>query len=921
MREIWNLNRDWRFALAAPANNKKISHADAYEYAHAGSIGGTAGVNFDDSDWRIVHLPHDYMSEAPFSADAVHSHGFKCASDAWYRKRFLLPETMQDKHLLLVFDGIAMQARVYLNGSLMARSYTAYTPIVIDITDRAYYGDRVNTLVVAVDGHALEGWFYEGAGIYRDVRLIVKESLHFVHDGIFLCPVQNADGSWRVDWRAEIEYGAWNFDTPADSAPFRVKISLFDGEVCHASHESAAYRCTGGNPITAEGSFAVPEPALWDVGHPQLYRACVTLVGEDEETDTESFNIGFRTFTADSERGFFLNGQPFLMKGTCNHQDHAGVGCAVPDALHEYRIRRLKEMGCNTYRCAHSMQSAAVLDACDRLGMLVIDENRHFEANDETVEQVRALVRRDRNHPSLVMYSLFNEEALQATHEGINIFRRLKYTVRQHDASRPVTGALGGGVLDDNGTALYMDITGINYSLTLAEAFHQKHPDRPVVGTENNSVVSTRGCYRTDPKQNLCASYDEDVVAWGHTVRQTWEFVRNHPWYGGICIWTGFDYRGEPTPYTWPSVSSQFGLMDTCGFPKEGYHHCRICYREEPILHITPHWNWSDGSVIRVQTPTNCEEAELFLNGVSLGRQPADVCRYPEWQVPFTPGTLYAIGYRQGISAAEDTVRTAGPAVRVQLLPDRTTIENDGRDAVCVNVCALDAAGNVVPCADDLLHIAVGDDGVLLGVGNGDPNSHEDDHAPMHHLFAGWAQVILSAKPGAKAVSLTVTADGLCGDTVHFTVCDVAGPQYLPSTDSRAVHGAMVTYLTYPTRESLPMDVSQYDMNTMEYIVFDTYSLKPVFSEGWRLLRIPIIVPRAAANGAAVCRVTILRLAAKHAAVMLGDQILHDAPHGDGPLILDFPAEAGKLYTLVLLIEGTGGESGICGGVDVSILS
>ena len=916
MHEVLNLNRDWRFQIESSEKTGTFTHAEAYAYAHAGSMGGVAGINFDDSDWRIVQLPHDYMSEAPFSADAVHSHGFKCASNAAYRKRFLLPESMMGKHLLLVFDGIAMCARIYLNGSLMARSFTAYTPVVIDITDRAYFGDRVNTLVVEVDGRALEGWFYEGAGIYRDVHLYVKERCHFAHNGIFLCPVQQDDGTWCVQWRAEVENDT---DNP-DPIPVSVQISLYDGEQCFASAVSETYPGESGSTVTLSGSFPVTSPKLWDVDAPHLYRAQIALIGDGGEMDNDSFNIGFRTFTADSEHGFFLNGKPFLMKGTCNHQDHAGIGCAVPDAIHEYRIRRLKEMGCNTYRCAHNMQSEAVLMACDRLGMLVIDETRHFEASTEGLEQIRALVRRDRNHPSLILYSLFNEEALQATREGVNIYRRLKREVRRHDDSRPVTGALGGGVLDDAGTALCMDITGINYSLIMADAFHQKHPDRPAFGTENNSVVSTRGCYRTDPARNVCASYDEDVVDWGQTMRQTWDFVRKNPWYGGICIWTGFDYRGEPTPYTWPSVSSQFGLMDSCGFAKESYHHCRICFREEPIIHIAPHWNWSTGDVVRVQTPTNCEEAELFLNGISLGRQQADVCRYPEWEVPFTAGTLTAIGYCGGKIAAEDSVCTAGSPVRVKLEPDRTALMADGRDAVCVNVSVLDADGNPVPDAGYLLQISVGGDGVLLGVGNGDPNSHEDDHAPMRHLFAGRAQIILSAEPGAKTVSLSVSTEGLTGDTVYFTVTDCPMPQYLPSTDNRSVHGAMVTYLTYPTRDALPMDLSKYDMNTMEHIVFDTYSFKPVFSEGWRLLRIPILVPRAAAVGAAICRVTILRLAAKHAAAIIDDQTLYDGPHGVGPMTLEFPAEAGKLYTLVLLIEGSGGESGICGGVDVSVI-
>ena len=913
MRKVWNMNRDWRFRTDGDENIRALTHAEAYRFTQAGSAGGMAAIHYDDSDWPVVQLPHDYASEAGFSADAMLSHGYKEPYNAWYRKRFFLPEEYRNKHILLTFGGIAMTARIYCNGSLLARSHTAYVPVSVDLTGRAYFGDRANALAVATDGCSLEGWFYEGAGLYRDVKLYVKDLLHLAHDGIFWKPVRLDNGSWQLRWEALVQ----NSDLCAGTGvPFVLRAELFDGAEKIGCVCSAPCTCPAGESVLVSGEIPVPAPHLWDVDDPYLYKVRLTLTAEDGSEDSEETSIGFRTFTADCKHGFSLNGRPIKLKGTCNHQDHAGIGTAIPEAVWEYRLTRLKELGTNAYRCSHNMPDETLLSLCDRMGMLVIDETRHFESSDEALTQAESLARQARNHPSVVMYSLFNEEALQATAEGCHIYRKLRHAICRWDDSRLFTGALGGGALDPNGTALLMDVTGINYSLPIAAQFHEKFPDRPVFGSESNSTLSTRGCFATDPARHVCAGYDEDVVPWGNCVRDNWRFTAEHDWYGGTCIWTGFDYRGEPTPYQWPSVSSQFGIMDTCGFPKASFWQNKVCFTEEPLTVLIPHWNWEKGQTVRVMAVTNCDEAELWVNGVSAGRKPAGPCDPAEWDIPFVPGILEAAGYRNGIRAGEIyRVQTAGAPCRIVLTPHKAAILDDGRDAVCVNCHLEDKNGIPLPTADHLLRFTV-DGGVLLGVGNGDPNSHESDHAPMRRLFAGHAQLIVGSVPAMDSLRITASCDGLADSVLEMEVRHTALPDYLPSTDSRMLHGAVVSIHPFPERPDILQEIPDYDMNTMENIVFDSTSLKPAFTHGWHLYRIPFQVPKNLQDGE-TCVLRVLRIAAGQLTAVLDGEVLTDGPHGDGPLELHFPGKPGKWCELRLLVEGTGRESGIGGGFEV----
>ncbi len=917
MRYEFNLDREWQFHLGDVETAALKSHSDSYSASKAGGERGVPNPGYDSSDWRVVDLPHDYFTETPFHPDNLMSHGYRTRCNAWYRKTFRLPAELAGKHVFLSFEGMAVTARVYLNGSVMGRSFSAYAPLDIDITDRAYFGDRVNTLAVYIDGLTTEGWWYEGAGIYRHVKLYVKEPLHIAHDGLWIKPIY--DKTTANDWKAVCEATVEN--TGYMAKEYAIRAEIFDGDRVIACGESEVLTCPADSRTAASVTLEVKNPRLWDVESPELYPVKITLLENGEPIDADSTRIGFRTFTADKDRGFFLNGRPIKLMGTCNHQDHAGVGVAVPDSVQYYRIRRLKEMGTNAYRCSHNMPSRAVLDACDELGLLVMDENRRFESRPEVLGHVEAMVRRDRNHPSVVMYSLFNEEPLQGTEEGGRIFRRMRSVVDKLDDTRLITGAMNGGYSDADGAAAYMDVTGINYNVPDGVLGYREHyPDRPIVGSENNSAVSTRGCFRTDADRHVLDCYDEKTVPWGQLIRTTWKFTREHDWFGGIFIWTGFDYRGEPTPYTsWPSIGSQFGIMDTCGFPKASFWQNRVCFTKVPEMHLIPHWNWKVGETVRVMPISNCEETELFLNGRSLGRKASDVCDLPVWEVPFEPGRISATGYNGGVAVASAECVTAGAPLRVLLIPDRPYLYNDGMDAIPLTVCVADADGNILETADNKIHFEIIGDGVLLGVGNGDPNCLESDHEPERSLYAGYAQAIVQTKPGAKALTVRAHADGLESAETVLEIRETEQPAYIYAAVSRSVGGFSVTSETFTEKPDALAVIADSDMNSLEPVTFDPWSVKPGFTAGYKYFRAFVRTARTANPDAqGRCEIVIRRLAAESAAIWAAGNCLFDGAVGDQPLTVSFACDPDTEYELRILVKADGEHPcGIAGGVEM----
>ena len=759
-RIVKSLDKGWSFHLGDIKPDTGVDHGSIYNTSKAGSARGVPQSDFDVRDWEIVDLPHDWSVKREFDKSGSPSWGYKPKGVAWYRKSFPLDADYEGKQITIEFEGITKNAVVYFNGSVLKRSFTGYVPFSVDITDRAVLGGAPNTLAVFVDANEWEGWWYEGAGIYRHVWLKVKNKVNVDKYGVFVKPKKLSDVNWNLEIETVINNGYYrnevvSLETKIYELDSELKIS--GGSIACGTTDMLVYAYSKREFMQ---NISVKEPKLWDIDSPNLYKAVSVLYINGEQVDECETLFGFRTINFDSDKGFFLNGRPVKLLGTCNHQDHGGLGVAVPDSINEYRIKRLKEMGSNAYRCAHGLPSSELLEVCDRLGMLVMDENRAFETSDENLENIRTMVLRDRNHPSVIMYSIFNEEPLQSTPEGRKMAERIRTEIRMLDDTKFVTGAMHGGILEKTGAGSILDVCGVNYQLCSYDAFHEKYPQIPIVGSETTSAFSVRGCYQTDNEAHMIAGYDENASDWGNTIRETWEYVMNRDFVSGAFMWTGFDYMGEPSPYEWPSVSSFFGLMDTCGFPKDAYYLAKAIFSNEPVCYVAPHWNWKgkEGTVIKVMSMTNCEEAELFVNGKSKGIKPIDIFKQAVWNVPFEMGELKLIGYNRKTVAAVDIKNTTGDSCGLLIKPFREYMYNDGSDAIPVNIYAVDENGEIVPDADFEIEFSA-DGGTVLGMANGNPNCHEEFTSKRRSLFNGCCQAVVRLDEGACSLTLTACAD------------------------------------------------------------------------------------------------------------------------------------------------------------------
>ena len=479
----------------------------------------------------------------------------------------------------------------------------------------------------------------------------------------------------------------------------------------------------------------------------------------------KSLTFGVRTATFDADKGFLLNGKPLKIQGTCNHQDHAGVGAALPDSLQRFRLSVLRGMGCNAVRTSHNMPTPEWVAACDRMGMMMMCETRQMSANPEGLAQLEAMVKRYRNSPSVIIWSIGNEEWLlqdKMAEQGSMIAAAMVDRCHELDPTRPVTAAVNG--TNERGVSEPLNVIGFNYNEPSPDAFHKKHPGRPVVGSETSSALSTRGEYVTDPKRNTMNCYDGSAN-WGKTPEAWWTFYGTRDWLAGGFAWTGFDYRGEPTPYGWPSINSQFGIVDMCGFPKDYFYYYKAWWQKEPCLHLFPHWNWQgrEGQEISVWAYCNLNEVELFLNGRSLGRQPVPHLGHVEWKVPYEAGAIEARAYRGGKAVLTEKRETTGPAVAIRLSADRSSIAADGEDVALVTVEAVDRHGRPVPTANNKIAFKLSAAGKLIGVGNGDPNCQESDKQPIRSLFNGLAQAIVQSKARAGAIRIEAAEAGAVG--------------------------------------------------------------------------------------------------------------------------------------------------------------
>ena len=761
-RKRISMDEDWKFALGNAANGEKDFHYGIKNiFSKSGGAWGTAiDPAFNDSSWRSLDLPHDWAVELPFVNTEnidVESHGFKpigrlfpATSIGWYRKHFKLDRSDSGRRYQLQFDGIFRDANVWINGFYLGNNKSGYIGANYDITDFLHF-DRNNVIVVRVDATQFEGWFYEGAGIYRHVWLNGYPPAHIASDGLFLYANINGDkATLNVETSILNEYGT--------NGSYSVSTYLTDvkgQKIAEAKEHHTLLNIHGEK--TLKQAIVVDNPILWTLEKPYLYRVVVELKTNGKVIDQQKLRYGFRTIEL-SPMGVFLNGKHIKLYGANNHQDHAGVGSALPDYLQYYRIALLKEMGVNAYRTSHNAPTPELLDACDSLGMLVMDEQRLLNSGEEYMSQFERLIKRDRSRTSVFMWSIGNEEGW--IHEN-SIGRRIAETfIAKQKLLDPTRSCTYAADLANvyKGINEVIQVRSFNYRQFAVADYHKDHPGQPIIGTEMGSTVTTRGELDKDSIRGYVP--DQDIIApwWASRAEEWWKLAATSDFWLGGFIWTGFDYRGEPTPYKWPNINSHFGVMDVCGFPKNIYYYYQSWWTDKDVLHISPHWNhrneWGQPKkLIDVWVNSNADNVELFLNGKSLGKKDMPRNGHLQWKVEFEPGKLEAIAYKNGRRLSSKVETTVEP-FEVVLTPNKTTMLADGKDATIMNVSVVDREGREVPDANNMIYFKVEGDAKIIGVGNGDPSSHEADKCTdglwQRSLFNGKCQVIIQSgkKPG-----------------------------------------------------------------------------------------------------------------------------------------------------------------------------
>ena len=778
VRETIRLDDGWKFAFGNAADPKKDfgCGTEYFNYlTKANSIHneGPYAANFNDSTWQEVKVPHDWVSILPYADVASHSHGYKTVgykypetSVGWYRKTINIPACDLGKHIALQFDGIFRNARVWFNGFYMGTEPSGYATQVYDVTEYVNYGGD-NLICVRADATLEEGWFYEGAGIYRDAWLMKSAAVGVAPFGTFVYADLKQPYD-KVTIYVETEVNNHSLTTQQCEVSHRLLDA--DGREV-AKSESSTIMLRAKQTLNSQLlTLNLNAPHLWSPADPYLYKVETTVKVDGRVTDVYETTTGIRDIEFDADRGFLLNGQPLKLKGVNMHQDHAGVGAAIPDALQAWRIKQLKKMGCNAYRASHNPMTPALLDICDREGILVIDENRLTGINEEHLRLLERMIKRDRNHPSVILWSNGNEEwGMENTIQGTRIAAAMREYTHLLDPTRHSTIANAGGREMVKG----LDVVGFNY-IVQNDVDNQKknNPTWKIVGTEETTGCGTRGWYFKDEK------YPGRMVSLNRTMEQNyeniiergWKFYDERPWAAGLFYWTGFDYRGEPNPLSYPAHDSEFGILDYCGFPKDEAYYLKSWWTDEPVLHIFPHWNLQghEGEEVEVWAYSNCDEVELTVNGKKLGRQPMPRNGHLKWKAVYQPGRVEATGYKNGKRILTKTIETTKAAAKVVLKADRHQIAADGQDMAIVNIELHDQKGRFVPNACPVLTFCLEGDANIIGCGNGDPSYLGSDHPdkqPCHTFsipaFNGRAQVLIQSGKLPSTVTLKCTADGL----------------------------------------------------------------------------------------------------------------------------------------------------------------
>lgn len=718
------LNGNWLFRDGDFSRRENMVGAEYHASSKAGgALRHLKGFN-DRSLWREVVLPHDWLTEHPIDESADATAGCKRRGTAWYRKFFFLPDE-EIESAELVFDGVLGECQVYVNGVLAKRNFSGYNRFSCEIGDYLLRGVE-NDVAIFVDARRHEGWWYEGAGIYRPVTLFLRGYSHIVKKDCFV----RTKGDRVI---ADVRF--------TGKGTVKADLKNCGGETV-ASAESVG---EGGVSF----KMHTDKPLRWSPESPELYTLTVSFEQDGKEIDRAAFSVGFRDIEWTGDKGMLLDGEPYQIKGICAHQDHSGLGAAVYEDVEEYRITRLKSLGANAYRCAHHAPSESLLDICDRLGMLVLVENRHFDVCEDTLSQVDALVKLARNHPCVFAYCAFNEEPWQSEERGKRIAAGLRDRIRALDGTRAVTAAQNGGVLLRCNASEALDIVGINYNLDVYEACHALCPEKPMMGTENSPTFATRGVYKTDRSaQVFCDDGSEYPADFSQPLCETMAAVEKSPFVAGCFIWSGFDHGGEPNPFEYPSVSSHWGFLDNCGFDKNIANLLRAYYLEEPFLRFAAFANEPDDGLKRIIAFTNVDFCELFAGGASFGKKEVKN-RTAEWKIPANEEDIYIIAEKNG-EIIHKKRNAFGKKTALSVVDANP--RKDNAQIRILNVSVIDEDGNTVLSENGELKI----DGNILGIGNGDPNAHRDDKADRIRLFNGMAQVIAPARG-----NLTLTYEGL----------------------------------------------------------------------------------------------------------------------------------------------------------------
>jgi beta-galactosidase len=778
-----------------------------------GDANGADKADFNDTNWRKLDIPHDWSIEGPFGEKEPTGGkgGYAPTGIGWYRKHFRLPDSYKGKQITIEFDGVYENSEVWVNGQYLGKRPFGYISFYYDITPHLKFGANENIIAVKVDNsHQPNSRWYSGSGIYRHVWLLVTNDAHVAYWGTFVTTPKVSQTSAAVQVKTQVR----NEGKVAANCTLTTDVIDKDGNVIGTMQADAEIDANDENEMMQE--LTIENPNLWSVDNPYLYTARSSFRTGDKVVDEYDTPFGIREAVFDVNKGFLLNGRQVKLNGVCLHHDGGSVGSAVPERVWERRLELLKEMGCNAIRTSHNPPAPEFLDLCDKMGFLVMDEAfdewkvskgnpfgyaRYFD--EWSQKDVTSFVRRDRNHPSVVIWSAGNEVGDQTAANGAKTLKRLIEFFHKEDQTRLVTVGCDQIVAEprsaSNEFLNLLDVVGYNYVdrwRDRTEKYYsidrQAFPQRKVIGTESTSMGGLRGDYRGLFQGGADGPLRVRGLSRMIAVEQLWKFVSTYDYVAGDFMWTGIDYLGESQ---WPSKNASSGVIDTAGFKKDGFYFYQSQWTKKPVLHVFPHWNWSgkEGQIIPVICFTNCDTVELFLNGKSFGvkgyafprpgmelrygNYPARA-RFPQttadlhlsWDVPYEPGVLKAVGTKDGNVVSTMEIVTAGEPAKIGLLADRNTIAADGRDVAHVTVQILDSKGKIVPTADNDIAFEIQGEGKIIGVDNGRPDSHESFQADRRKAFNGLCLAIVQAKSKPGKIRLTARADGLKDASIEIEV-------------------------------------------------------------------------------------------------------------------------------------------------------